>query len=193
MTNLWVFLACPSKHHSSLFQALDSVSQKKHRWVCLMLMATTIIFWLSLTKPWMMALSSLPNATSLSLHQMPENLFKNLRWVTEVLLSFQRSYNLEEFIYGKDNLMFEEIILRSFSSWCPLHFLVCCLPVNDALFWLGVRACAWWSYSQGKLGDWAATTTTTGGVQCYNFAYWSCSIKERQYKGRDEVRDEKVL
>ena len=52
------------------------------------------------------------------------------------------------------------------------------------LFWLGVRACAWWSHSQGKVGGWATTTAaaTTSGVQCHYFADWDRSIKRDMWK-----------
>lgn len=58
------------------------------RWVYWMLMVIITIFSLSLTKPLMMALSSLLSATSLSQHQTPKNLFKNLRWGCLVSLFF---------------------------------------------------------------------------------------------------------
>lgn len=178
---LWVFF----------FQNLIVQSLKLYRWACWMSMATTIPFLLSLRKPWMMASSSHPSATSLCLLQMPESLSRNLRWVASSFLLCHQ--HLVFRVCWFCSYMEKTIWLVEKESFSVYHlgvwFYMGCLGVNDdlVLLWLGVRAGAWWSHSQGKVGGWVATTAaaTTGGVQCHYFADWGRSIK------RDKLKEEK--
>lgn len=108
-----------------------------------MLMATTTTFSLLLTKPWMMALSSLPSATSQSLPPMPKSLFKNLRFVclfvTSNYFHFCQTLCVQismilKLKNGKiDCRVIRKRILIKLPFWCFISFWICWV-VNDGSF-----------------------------------------------------------